>query len=458
MLKVTDILKATNGKLINGNKELMITNYKIDSREVNNGDFFIPLSGEKTDGHKYLDMVIDKGCCGFFVAKDKIDALNIKEYLIKNKNLIIIEVEDTLIALHSIGEYNRDIHISIPIVAVTGSVGKTSTREIISSVLSQEKKVMTTEKNMNGNIGLPLMTLKLQDQDVGVFEAGVDFVGEMDILTKILKPEIAVITNIGTSHIGKFGSKDIIYQEKTKIANGLVGRKILLLNKDDEYLKNYKNDNVNIEFYSINDAKNIKMNNDYIEFDTYIYNKLEHLKINDIGEHNVLNSLIAIKIGQLYNISSKNIIKGIDKYRNFSRRMEKIKIKDFTIIDDTYNASPSSTESGLKTLSNLNYKRKIAVLADILELGEYSKKIHEDLGECFKGLNIDVLIAYGDAMKYLVNNARKYVSKVFYFNNEKEVIEKIESIIQKDDIIYFKGSNAMNVNKIIEHLKEDFMN
>ena len=458
MLKVTDILKATNGKLINGNKELMITNYKIDSREVNNGDFFIPLSGEKTDGHKYLDMVIDKGCCGFFVAKDKIDALNIKEYLIKNKNLIIIEVEDTLIALHSIGEYNRDIHISIPIVAVTGSVGKTSTREIISSVLSQEKKVMTTEKNMNGNIGLPLMTLKLQDQDVGVFEAGVDFVGEMDILTKILKPEIAVITNIGTSHIGKFGSKDIIYQEKTKIANGLLGRKILLLNKDDEYLKNYKNDNVNIEFYSINDAKNIKMNNDYIEFDTYIYNKLEHLKINDIGEHNVLNSLIAIKIGQLYNISSKNIIKGIDKYRNFSRRMEKIKIKDFTIIDDTYNASPSSTESRLKTLSNLNYKRKIAVLADILELGEYSKKIHEDLGECFKGLNIDVLIAYGDAMKYLVNNARKYVSKVFYFNNEKEVIEKIESIIQKDDIIYFKGSNAMNVNKIIEYLKEDFMN
>ena len=317
---------------------------------------------------------------------------------------------------------------------------------------------MTTEKNMNGNIGLPLMTLKLQDQDVGVFEAGVDFVGEMDILTNILKPEIAVITNIGTSHIGKFGSKDIIYQEKTKIANGLIGRKILLLNKDDEYLKNYKNGNVNIEFYSINDAKNIKMNNDYIEFDTYIYNKLEHLKINDIGEHNVLNSLIAIKIGQLYNISSQNIIKGIDKYRNFSRRMEKIKIKDFTIIDDTYNASPSSTESGLKTLSDLNYKRKIAVLADILELGEYSKKIHEDLGECFKDLNIDVLIAYGDAMKYLVNNARKYVSKVFYFKDEKEVIEKIESIIQKDDIIYFKGSNAMNVNKIIEYLKEDFMN
>ena len=138
--------------------------------------------------------------------------------------------------------------------------------------------------------------------------------------------------------------------------------------------------------------------------------------------------------------------------------MEKIKIKDFTIIDDTYNASPSSTKSGLKTLSELNYKRKIAVLADILELGDYSKEIHQDLGECFKDLNIDILIAYGDAIKYLVDNAKKYISNVFYFKNENEVIEKIENIIQKDDIIYFKGSNAMNVNKIIEHLKEDFMN
>ena len=271
MLKVKDILKATNGKLINGEDEITITSYKIDSREVNSGDFFIPLPGERTDGHKYLDMVIDNGCIGFFVSKEKIDNLDIKCFLKRNRNLIIIEVEDTLKALHMIGEYNRNIHIDIPIIAVTGSVGKTSTREIISSVLYQEKKVITTEKNMNSNIGLSLMTLKLKDQDVGIFEAGIDFVGEMDILTNILKPEVAVITNIGTSHIGKFGSRDIIYQEKTKIANGLINKKILLLNKDDSYLREYKNREVNIQYFSIDDAKNIKINNDYIEFDTYIY-------------------------------------------------------------------------------------------------------------------------------------------------------------------------------------------
>ncbi len=458
MLYVSDILASTNGILLNGKKDTKILNYKTDSREVNKGDFFIPIVGEKTDGHRFLDKVIENNCSGFFIAKDRLKDFNIKNFINKNKELIIIEVEDTLKALYNIGLYNRVKHIDIPIVAITGSVGKTSTREIVSSVLSQEKNVMTTERNMNGNIGLPLMALKLDSQDMGVFEAGIDFVGEMDILTNILKPDVAVITNIGTSHIGKFGSRDVIYKEKTKIANGLTGKKILILNKDDEYLKNYKNDDVNIQYFSIDDAKNIKVNNDYIEYNTFIYNKFEHIIINDIGEHNILNSLVAIKIGQIYNMSTDNIISGINKYRNFSRRMEKIKLKDFTIIDDTYNASPSSVKSGLKTLSELKYKRKIVVLADILELGKYSKKIHEDIGEYFKGLDIDILIAYGDAMRYMVEIAKKYVNNIFYYSNEEEVTQKLKKLIKKDDIIYFKGSNAMNVNKIIDDLKKDFMN
>lgn len=458
MLCVSEILASTKGILLNGKKDIQISNYKIDSREINKGDFFIPLVGENTDGHKFLNKAIDNNCIGFFVAKDKVKESDVKGFINKNKELVIIEVEDTLKALYNMGLYNREKHSNIPIVAVTGSVGKTSTREIISSVLSQENTLMTTEKNMNGNIGLPLMALKLENQDIGVFEAGIDFVGEMDILTNILKPDVAVITNIGTSHIGKFGSRDIIYQEKTKIANGLTGKRILILNKDDEYLRNYKNDNVNIYYFSIKDARNIKMNNDYMEFDTLIYDKFEHIRINDIGDHNILNSLIAIKVGQIYKMSVDNIIKGINTYRNFSRRMERIKIKNFTIIDDTYNASPSSTKSGLKTLSELKYKRKIAVLADILELGKYSKEIHEDLGEYFNGLNIDILIAYGDAMMYTVEKAKKYINDIFYYNNEDEVIEKLEELIQEDDIIYFKGSNAMKVNKIIDHLKKDFMN
>ena len=214
MLKVKDILKATNGKLINGEDEITITSYKIDSREVNSGDFFIPLPGERTDGHKYLDMVIDNGCIGFFVSKEKIDNLDIKCFLKRNRNLIIIEVEDTLKALHMIGEYNRNIHIDIPIIAVTGSVGKTSTREIISSVLYQEKKVITTEKNMNSNIGLSLMTLKLKDQDVGIFEAGISKMDEMSRLQPIINPTIGILTNIREAHQENFASLQIKCMEK----------------------------------------------------------------------------------------------------------------------------------------------------------------------------------------------------------------------------------------------------
>ena len=233
MLKVKELLEATNGKLLNGNLEDEINDYKIDSREVKSGDFYIPIVGENVDGHRFINDTVKNNCSGFFVSNiDSIDIQKIKEV---NKDIIIIEVEDTKKALVDIGIFNRNKHKYIEVVAITGSVGKTSTREIVSSVLSQQKNILVTEKNMNSYIGMPLMTLKLEDQEMAVLEAGIDFVGEMDILNKLLVPDVAVVTNIGTSHIGKFGSQDIIFQEKTKIANGLKGKKILLLNGDDQY-------------------------------------------------------------------------------------------------------------------------------------------------------------------------------------------------------------------------------
>ena len=164
-----------------------------------------------------------------------------------DKDIVVIKVNDTTDALIDIGVYNRDKHIDINVVAVTGSVGKTSTREMIASVLNQGMNVMVTEKNMNSHIGMPLMDLKLENQEIAVLEAGIDYVGEMDILNRLLKPDVAVVTNIGTSHIGKFGSQDVIFREKTNISKGLKGKKILLLNQDDEYLKKYENKDVNVK-------------------------------------------------------------------------------------------------------------------------------------------------------------------------------------------------------------------
>lgn len=449
MLTVNEILEATNGKLIQGKRDIKIKGYKIDSRECNIGDLYIPLKGENTDGHKFISNAINNGCVALFISD--------MDYLPKNINndISVIQVKDCLEALQNIGKYNRLKHKEIESIAITGSVGKTSTREMVSSVLSQKYNLIVTEKNMNGHIGLPLMTVKIENQDLGVFETGIDFVGEMDILGKIVTPNIAVITNIGTSHIGKFGSQDVIYREKTNIANYLIGKKILLLNKDDEYLKNYKNLDVNIIYYSINDASNIKITNNSIEFRTKIYGIDENIIINAIGNHNIINAIIAIRIAEQYNIDTKDIIDGIAKYKNFNRRMETINLNGITIIDDTYNASPSSTEAGLKTINSLKANRKIAVLADIAELGNYSKEIHTSLADIFKDINIDVLITFGNDIKYLYDKAKKYVKESYYCADSKEAEKIIRQIMKKDDLIYFKGSNVMKVNSIIESLKSN---
>ena len=456
MLKVKELLEATNGKLLNGNLDDEINNYKIDSREVKSGDFYIPIVGENVDGHRFINDTVKNNCSGFFVSNiDSIDIQKIKEV---NKDIIIIEVEDTKKALVDIGIFNRNKHKDIEVVAITGSVGKTSTREIVSSVLSQQKNILVTEKNMNSYIGMPLMTLKLEAQEMAVLEAGIDFVGEMDILNKLLVPDVAVVTNIGTSHIGKFGSQDIIFQEKTKIADGLKGKKILLLNGDDEYLRRYENSSVKILYYSIKDAKNIVINENTIEYDTLIYNKEEHIVVNALGNHNILNSLVAIKIGEIYNISVDKIKRGIFQYQNISRRMEKISFNNITIIDDTYNASPSSMQSGLISIDEIKDKRKIAVLADILELGDYAKEIHLKMGKVFKELKYDVLIAYGENMKYLIENAKNYIKEVYYCKDSTEAEKKVREIMRENDVIYFKGSNSMFVNKIVDDLKKDFVN
>lgn len=296
----------------------------------------------------------------------------------------------------------------------------------------------------------------MDKQELAILEAGVDFDGEMDILNKLLIPSVAVVTNIGTSHIGKFGSQDNIYKEKIKIANNLVDKKTLLLNKDDPYLAKYENPNIHIVYYGYGDAENVKYNPTSIEFDTNIYNKKEHVVINAIGNHNVINSIIAIRIAELYNLTTKEIINGISKYTNYEKRMNAYEVSGMHLIDDTYNASPSSTESGLRTVEMIAPGRKIAVLADILELGDYSKKIHTDLGEVFKELSYDVVIAFGNDIKYLVESASKYVPIIYMYNNSKEAEEKLRDIMRPNDTIYFKGSRSMNVSEIVDNIRRDF--
>ena len=237
LLNINEIVKASNGVLVNGDERIIPQNYKIDSRELENNDFFIPIVGENVDGHNYIIDCVKKGTIGFFISKScKNKEEIIKESISIKHDVCIIEVEDTEKALCDIGTYNRNKHIDIPIIAITGSVGKTSTREMIASMLLEKYNVLVTERNYNSIIGLPIMMLKIDNQDICVLEAGINHIGEMDILTKILKPDICVITNIGNAHIGIMGSRENIFKEKLKITDNIKGLKKLIVNGDDEYL------------------------------------------------------------------------------------------------------------------------------------------------------------------------------------------------------------------------------
>jgi UDP-N-acetylmuramoyl-tripeptide--D-alanyl-D-alanine ligase len=269
MLNVKQILEATFGKLLNGNTDYFIRDYALDSRNIKEDDFFIPIVGNKSNAHDYIVSCVDKGISGYFIEaseknKDEIvsKTINIK------KDIIIIEISKSEDALYEIGKLNRKLHMNIPIIAVTGSVGKTSTREMISSILSQKYKVLTTYKNYNGYIGLSLMLLKLENQDIAVLEHGIDYLGEMDKLASSSKPNIAVVTMIGTAHIGIFGSKEIIFKEKMDIAKYMDKNCTVVINAEDEYLRTYKNDNLNLLRYSIEEIENLQIKEIGSEFIT----------------------------------------------------------------------------------------------------------------------------------------------------------------------------------------------
>ncbi len=458
MLNIKELIEATNGKYINGDLNIIPREYVIDSREIVINDFFVPILGQNIDSHKYIIDCVKKGIIGFFIESNYINKENvIKECIDINKDICIIEVEETSDALYKAAKYNRNKHIDIPVVAITGSVGKTSTREMIASVLKKEYNLLITKKNYNSYVGLYMMLLKIDNQDICVLEIGIDRFGEMDVLADLVKPDVAVITMIGTAHIGIFGNKENIFKEKLKITNNIKGISKIIVNGDDDFLNQLvNNEKYFVEKYSMSEVKNIDIKNDSLEFETKIYNDTEKIKINEIGKHNIYNALSAIKVAEIFKMKSNNIIKGIEEYKNFSKRLEKKYIKDnILIIDDTYNASIDSMISGLESVNNLKGGRKIAVLGDMFELGDYSKELHLKIGEKFKDLNFDCLYTLGEAAKNISLEAKKYMTKdsVIIFEDKKELIKFLKNNLIKNDIVYFKASNGMRFFEIIEELK-----
>ena len=347
---------------------------------------------------------------------------------------------------------------NVPVVAITGSVGKTSTRDLIGSVVSSHFNTIKTKGNLNNEIGLPLTLLKYKKEEAMVLEMGMNHMREIALLADIARPNIGVITNVGTAHIGNLGSRENILKAKLEIAEQFTEKDTLIINIDNNLLHNfYKNNNVNykIKTFAINrdadfKAENVVLNERSSSFDCNGY----HFIVNVPGEHFVLNALSAIAVGDTMGIPYEKIQKAIEAFVLTENRMDFIKLNKIEVIDGSYNANLDSMISSLKVLGKQN-KRKVAILADMLELGKYSKELHYKVGEAVVENNVDLLICIGQEAKQIYEGAAECRNKIWCSNN-KLAIDDLLREIHEGDIVLVKGSMLMNLKEIVVYLKNNF--
>lgn len=456
-IKIKEILEATQGRLIKGNLEGECENFSRDTRIIKQGDTYIGIKGENFDGNKLWKEAFKNGASTVIV-----QGINFTdEDLDKYKN--IIEVEDTMDAISKIAMYKRNLYgKSFPLIGVTGSVGKTSTKDIIANVVSQKYKTLKTQGNNNNEIGLPFTMFNLDDHEAAVIEMGMNHLGEISKLTKIAKPKISVITNIGTSHIGNLGSRENILKAKLEILEGME-KKILVANNDNDLLHELYLNNKDIEIYTYGIenksevmAEDIILNENYSEFICNIKGNRFKVRVPVGGIHFVYNAICAATVGNLLGLSIKQIQKGIETFELTKKRMDITELKNgVTIINDSYNASFESMQASLKYLGSLKSDRKIAVLGDMFELGEYSKDLHKKVGKEVAENNIDILICSGENAKYIVEEAKENdieEKNIYYFKDKSQIEEFIRQNWKRGDSILFKASNGMKFFEIAENL------
>ena len=456
-LKIKDIIRCTEGKLLSGDENYECENYTRDTRTVKDGDTYIALKGENTNGNDYWEEALKNGASTIIIDENRLTESEIEKY--NNKNIIL--VENTRKALIQIATEKRNLYKNLKVVGVTGSVGKTSTKDIIANTLSQRYKTLKTQGNMNNNIGLPFTILNLRDHEAAVIEMGMNHLGEISELTRIAKPTLSVITNVGTSHIGNLGSRENILKAKLEILEGME-KPILILNNDNDLLGEYaKTSNIEIHTFGINNkseatAEEIVKKDNSSEFICKINDESIKLQVPVGGDVFILNSLCASLVGKLLNLTNEEIQKGISSFELTKKRMEITKIKnDIIIINDTYNASLDSMKASLKYLSEINSNRKIAVLGDMFELGEFSEELHREVGKEVVKNKIDILLAIGENSKSIVDEAKKGgLDEIYYFTNQEELVQKIKEVMQKGDTILFKASNGMRLFDVVEKVKE----
>jgi UDP-N-acetylmuramoyl-tripeptide--D-alanyl-D-alanine ligase len=428
-----------------------------DNRKVTEGAMFIAIKGNRVDGHNFVESAYESGAICTLVEKD-----------IKSDKPYII-VENSLIAIKKIAKFYRE-NLEIKVVGITGSVGKTSTKEMIYSVLSQKYNVLKTEGNFNNELGLPLTIFRIREEhEIAVLEMGISDFGEMTRLSEIAKPDVAVITNIGLCHLENLKTRDGILQAKTEMFKNINDNAKIVLNGDDDKLCTIKDYNgIKPIFYYIDNCDNNGIYADEIKNEGIkgikcnIHCNTANNKNSDIevminipGRHMVYNALAATCVGKTFGLSDSEIKSGIEKLKPVSGRNNIIEVGNLTVIDDCYNANPVSMKASIDVLSYAE-GRKVAILGDMFELGDNESELHSEIGAYLTESNIDIIVLVGD----LMNNAFKKLlqtdtnnKKVYYFENLEDALEQLDNIIKQDDTILVKASHGMKFSRIIDFFK-----
>lgn len=448
-LTLYEIVKAVEGSYGYPSTEI-ISSVSTDTRKITKGCVFIALRGDKFDGHDFVKQAIELGAVAAITEKP-----------VEGVKCII--VDNTKKALADLARYYRSRFNPI-LVGVTGSVGKTTTKEMIALVLSGKYLTLKTEGNFNNEIGLPHTLLNLtSEHEAAVIEMGMSDFGEISMLSQISRPSIAVITNIGYSHIENLGSREGILKAKLEIIDGTSHDAPLILNGDDDMLANLKDEvNRDIVFYGINNpnvdvrATDIEIKDGVTTFVITYWGKTISAKLNCVGMHNVLNALAAFSVGIMAEIEPEKIVEKLAEFIPSGLRQSIVKKGEQTIIIDCYNAAPDSMKASLAILSELSPMpggRRIAVLGDMLELGSMSQKLHEQVGEYVFNSKTDILVCYGNDSKYIAEKAKELgLLNSRFFSDKSETVSYLKEIIKKNDLLLFKASRGIKLEEVIEEI------
>ncbi len=454
-LTIEEICQAMNGTLVCGDSTLKIKRVSIDSREVTRGELFFALIGEQHDAHKFISDAKLNGCEAFVVSK--------QEGIELDDTGCYILVEDTTKALQVLAAYYLSLFQMVKI-GVTGSTGKTSTKEMVYQVFSQKYKTARNLGNFNNHIGLPLTVLSIEEgTEVGVFEMGMSEFEEIDLLANIVRPDVGIITNIGISHIENLGSRENILKAKLEITNYFNENNLLIANEDQDFLSKQE---IQGDYKLVTTGETgrsqfiISSIEDYgedgISFMIEHREEIQKITLPIPGRHNAYNAALAVAAGVQYGISMAQAAEGLKQLELTDKRLN-IKGKNgMKVIDDTYNASPDSMKAAIDVLMATKGFRKIAILADMFELGVDSNLFHQEVGLYAAEKNVDLLIAVGESGKFIADGAKKILgeNKIIYYETKELLIKDIGSMISSGDVILLKGSRGMAMDQVVKKIME----